>query len=310
MDSFSTSLLREKFVIRDPMPVSDEEPVVALSNRLVTPIPDSREKFVVRAQNMHSCIRMAARIVHSAQEEGPIMSRAKSFDWEESWKGVVEGYERKYNPNRWVAVYNEGKVVFSEGAYHPFLDIIETCDLKSPQDYSHSISVAENAFKQAGKVVKIDHDANIALVVNIASELARCGIILRGADKTTTFNFTAKPSGGRKVKVSQCLTVSAAFLEGIQLAFQVGMGSEKRKYDLIETGSEDDKRITAGEKRLARLNSAVNQFEQMLDVSYRPERPNLFEMVDEAKEVAHKILAPQIQEKIESGEMDDSEWVV
>ncbi len=310
MDSFSTSLLREKFVIRDPAPVSDEQPVIALSNRLVTPIPGSDEKYIVRAQNMHSCIRMAARIVHSAQEEGPIRNRPKAFDWAEAWEGVVEGYEKKYNPNRWVAVYSEGKPVYGEGDRHPFLDIIETCDYKSKQDYANSILVAENAFKQAGKIVKIDHDANIALVVNISSEIARCGIILRGADKTTTFNFTARKRAGRMVKISQCLTVSAAFLEGIQLAFQVGMGHEKRRYDIIQMGSEDDKKIEAGDKRLKRLTGAINQFEQMLDVSYRPERPNLFDMVEDAKEVAKKILAPQIEEKIRTGELDKSDWVM
>lgn len=310
MDAFSTTLLREKFVIRDPAPVSDEEPVVALSNRLVTPIPGSEEKFVVRAQNMHSCIRMAARIVAAAQEKGPILSRPRPFDWADAWQGVNEGFERKYNPNRWIAIYSAGKVVFGDGNHHPFLDIIETCDFKSRQDYEHSITMAENAFKQAGKVVRIDHDANIAMVVNITSELARCGIILRGADKTTTFNFTGKPKGGRPVRISQCLTVSAAFLEGIQLAFQVGMGKQKRRYGFLEIGSEDYKRVEAGEKRLGRLNSAIRQFDQILEVAYRPDRPDFFKMVDEAEDVARKILAPQIEAKIESGELDDEEWIV
>jgi hypothetical protein len=310
MDSFSTTLLRERFIIRDPAPVSDEEPVIALSNRVVTPVPGSDEKFVVRAQNMHTCIRMAARIVHSAQEEGPIMSRDVSFDWEEAWKGITEGFEKKFNPRRWISVYHGGKAAFSKGEHHSFLDIVEACDFKNRDDYSGSIALAEEAFKKAGKVVTIEHDANIALVVNITGELARCGVILRGADKTTTFNFTAKPYGGNKPKISQCLTVSAAFLEGIQLAFQIGMGQAKRSYDLIESDSDENKKIDAGEKRISRLNGAILQFERMLDVTYRPERPNLFEYIEEAKEVSRKILAPQIQAKIASGEMDESEWVV
>ncbi len=312
MDAFSTTLLREKFEIRDSAPVSDEEPVVALSNRLVTPIPGSPkgEKFVVRAQNMHSCIRMAAKIVTATLDEGSLIEREKPYDWEKAWDSVNEGFEKKYNPARWVAVYFKGKLVFSEGNHHQFLDIIEGCDAKSAQDYEHSVVMAENAFKQAGKVVRITHDANIALVVNITPEQGRCGVILRGADKTTTFNFTAKPKGGKEVKVSQSLTVSAAYLEGIQLAFQVGMGREKRKYGLIEAGTDEYIKVEAAEKRLGRLNAAVRQFDQMLNVSYRPDKPDFFKMVEDAQGVARTMLAPQIQEKLESGELDEDEWVI
>ncbi len=317
MKEFNTTLLREKFIIRDPTPVSDEAPVIALSNRLVATLPQRNahefrdpETFVVRAQNMHSCIRMAARLAHSSADEGPVMDRKIPFRWDKAWEAVIDGYEKNFNPNRWVAVYHKGKPVFSEGEHHPFLDIIEACDAKNQGDYESSIELAEEAFKKAGKVVNIDHDANIALVVSITDELARCGIILRGADKTTTFNFTAKSVRGAKIKVSQSLTVSAAFLEGIQLAFQVGMGKEKLRYDLIEKGSEEAAQIEKSEERLKRLTAAVNQYEHMADVNYRPERPNFFKMAEEAEDVAKKILAPQIKAKIESGELNEADWVM
>lgn len=314
MDEFSTTLLREKFIIRDPLPVSDDAPVIALSNRIVVPLPlkatDEPETFVVRAQNMHSCTRMAGRLLHSAQTEGPVHNRSHPYDWEMVWKEVTDAFERKYNENRWIAVYYRGKPVYQQGVHHPFLDIIEACDSRSEQEYGQTVEIAEGAFKQAGKVVKIEHDANVALVVSVRPDLGRCGIILRGADKTTTFNFTAKPMGGRPVKPSQCLSVSAAFLEGIQLSFQVGMGKEKLRHGLIERKSDAAKQIEEGEKRLARLMSGIRQFEQLSDVTYRPERPDFFKMLDDAQDVAKKILAPQIAARIASGDLDEKDWVV
>lgn len=310
MDTFSTSLLREKFVIRDPSPLSDEEPVVALSNRLVTPMPGGKEKFIIRGQNMHTCIRMAARLIASSQDYGPIMNRPTPFDWDDVWNAVTDGFEKTYNDRIWVAVYMDGKVVFSKGDHHAFLDIIETCDHKSAQDYSSSINMAENAFKQAGKIVTIEYDPNIALVVNITPDIARCGIILRGAAKTTTFNFTAKKKNYRKVKIPQCFYVSAAFLEGIQLAYSVGTGREKIHFGIIEKGTTDFKRVKAGEKRLKSLEDIIRQFEKDLDVHYRPERPKLSEFAYNAREVANKILTPEIIEKIESGELNKEDWVL
>ena len=73
MKNFNTTLLREKFVIRDAFAnkgkdlTGEKAPVIAMSNRMVIPLINSdgsvHEKFVIRAQNMHTCTRMAAKIV-------------------------------------------------------------------------------------------------------------------------------------------------------------------------------------------------------------------------------------------------------
>ncbi|MEM6780236.1 MAG: hypothetical protein AAF569_00060 [Pseudomonadota bacterium] len=311
---FNSSLVREKFVISATQKLENEDDVVALSNRMVVAMyserTGERESFVVRAQNMHSCVRFAAMIVKEFQDSGPIMVRRRKFYWQDLWQEVIKGYERDWNPDIWGVVYHKGRIVFEEGEHHAFLDIIEQCDAANNGKYKESIEFAEEAFKKAGKDVHIEYDSNIALVVAFKSDEAKCGVILRSANRTTTFNFTAKKKpNGSSVRVSQSLTVSAAFLEGIQLAFQAGMYNKKKAYKLIEQYSDDDRKGKRTVERVGSLNRAINKYEMLYDVTYRPERPNFSKAIIDAEEVAHTILAPQIQEMIESGEQDQGEWV-
>lgn len=318
MSEFNTSLLREKFTIQDVMPadLSDHGPVIALSNRLALPLmwetSDTAETYVVRAQNMHLCARLAAQIAHDFQENGPFIDREKPFDFAEAYKTIVKGYEDKWNKAHWSAVYHKGRVLFEggPGKRHPFVDIIEQCDARNKDDYAKAVRVAEDAFKQAGRLVRIEHDSNIALVVSIKPEEGKCGVIVRGPARTTTFNFTARQKQGRKVRVSQILSAAAAYLEGIQIAFLVGMTDQKVRYDMIERSSEEARKAEEASKKLGRLNVALSQFESLLDVFYRPDRPDFAKMVDEAGEFARKVLSAEIEKKIKSGEVDPKDWVV
>lgn len=321
MADFNTTLLREKFVIRDafsdnkPRRQQETPPVIALSNRIVLPLVSkdglASETLIVRAQNMHTCTRMAARIVGEFQDVGPILTRQRPFDWKYAWLSITKGYEQKYNPNRWVAVYHKGRVIYEDGETqrHPFLDIIEQCDARNPDDYEKAVHVAEDAFRQAGKIVTIQHDSNVALVLNYTPEEARSGVIVRGPNRTMTFNFTAKAKAGRPVKISQCLSVAAAFLEGIQLAFQVGMIRQKQVYDMIDAGSEESSKGRESSEKLGRLNGAIQQFENLLEVTYRPDRPDFGNMIDEAQVFAKQALAVELQRRIDAGEIDKADWV-
>jgi hypothetical protein len=321
MKDFNTTLLREKFIIRDafsdnkPRRQQDTPPVIALSNRIVLPLTYSDGKFtetlVVRSQNMHNCVRMAARIIQEFQDTGPLVNRQVPFDWKYAWQSITKGYEQKFNPNRWIAVYHKGRAIFEDGETprHTFLDIIEQCDARNPDDYDKAVNVAEDAFRQAGKIVNITHDSNVALVLNYTPAEARAGVIVRGPNRTMTFNFSAKPKEGRAVKISQCLSIAAAFLEGIQMAFQVGMIRQKQSYDMLEAGSPEIQRGRDASEKLGRLNGAIQQFENLLEVTYRPERPEFGQMVDEAQNFAKQTLAAELQRKIDAGEVDKSEWV-
>ncbi len=313
---FKCSLLREKFILRDAAEdLSDSVPVIALSNRMVLALSGDEgadpETYIVRTQNMHSCARLCAAIAKEYEERGAIMSRPSAFSWAPLWNDVIKGYEKDWNPDIWCAIYAKGRVLYEHGTRHPFLDIIEKCDAASGQSYDESLLFAEKAFSQAGRVVKIDHDGNVALIMAIGEDEAKCGVILRGANRKTTFNFTVKKHKirGENIRVPTILTMAAAFLDGVQLAFAVGMANKKKAIGLIEKYSDEDRKAKRATDRLLNLSNAIETIELKYNVTYRPDRPNFQKMVRDAESFALTILRPQIEAKIASGELNAKDWV-
>ncbi len=310
MPEFHSTLLREKFVIQDMVSadIYDRAPIVALSNRIIVPLGGVRgqdENFVIRAQNMHCCARLAAHVAREHQENGPLLRRARPFDWDYAWISLVKGYEKKWNPARWVAVYHKGRVIYEahgeQGHRHPFVDVIEQCDARSKGQYEQSLAIAKDAFRQAGKLVDIQYESNVALTVHVTDSEGKCGLILRGPNRTTTFSFTARSRAGRGVRPSQCLSAAAAFLEGIQMTFMIAMARQKVAFGVIPASSDEARQgIEAGQK-LGRLKDAIDQFERLLDVTYRPDRPDFTEMVDSALVFAKNLIMKKILEEREAG---------
>lgn len=296
MDSnFSTNLLREKFTIIDPRARTEEarQPVIALSNRLHLTLSskEGTEVYSVRAQNMHLSVRFAARIIRSFRNSGPIMNRETPFDWSSACDAIISDYEHTYNPNYWISVHHDGKLVFEKGERHILLDVIEKCAKDNGGNYDDAVPLAEDIFKQAGKDVNISYDGNVALVVEVKDNRGRFGIILRGAERSTTFNFTAK--GNEKtpdLSIPHCLEVSAAYLEGIQLAFLVGMNQEKLRMGIIDRDSDEDKKTVEARRRLGRLTTEISSLEAIFDVRYRPEKPEFSQIITEAEELARDTL--------------------
>lgn len=295
MKHFNGSLLREKFVIRDAGITDEASAVVALSNRFVVELRNDQgdlvEVFIVRAQNMHLTVRTAARILNEYKTRGPISSRVDPYKWDQAWDAIVNDYEYTYNPDRWLAIYHDGKCIFKSGEHHPFLDMIEKCDFENDKDYDYSIPVAEELLKQTGKEVKIQHDANVALSVECKPESGRFGIILRGANKTTTFSYLAAPKADG-LNIPQCLGAAAAFLEGVQLAFAMGMNTEKIRIGIIERHSKEEKQTREGKQRVARLTSEIAALEKAHDVNYRPEKPEFHHIMMDAEQLGQRILVP------------------
>lgn len=297
MTEFNTSLLREKFSIHDSDPATlEEKSIIALSNRIVIELKGQKKEhneiFVIRAQNMHSCVRMAARIIKSFKTAGPIMNRAKTFDWEAAWDSIVSDYEYRYNHERWISIYHKGHTIYQSGEHHLLLDVIEKCDARNSHHYDRAIPMAEEAFKQAGKIVKIEHDSNVALVINMDKTLARFGVIMRGPSRTTTFNFSVQPKDKEPLNMPQCLAGAGSFLEGVQLAFMLGMNNIKLNMGIIPRFSEDEKKTKEAGQRLSRLNAEISNLERAFEVRYRPEKPDLFAIVADAEKLAMKILTP------------------
>lgn len=297
MYNFTSALSREKFIIHSPKTGPKEETAVtALSNRFVveleTPQGRPNEVFVVRGHNMHSVVRMAGRIIYEFNERGPIAGRQISFAWDGAWSSIINDYEYAYNPQRWIAVYHAGKCVFSAGEYHPFLDMIEKCDHGNTEDYDYSIPKAERLFRDAGKEFKIEHNANVALSVHFEKHEGRGGVILRGSNQTTTFSFIVRPKPKMQINIPQCLAGAAAFLEGVQLSFLMGMNTEKIRIGLIKRFSKEEKQTKDGKKRLNRLANEILSMENAHNVHYRPEKPEFHLLMAQAEELGQRILEP------------------
>jgi len=314
MQEFKTSLLREKFTL---YPLNeDEEPIIALSNRISVPLKSDdgidNETFIVRTQNMHSCARVAAAIVKQFTEHGSLTEGAMPVKWNLLWGDVIKGYEKDWNPDIWCAIYHKGRVIFQDGEHHPFLDIIEKCDIANKGEYIESIKFAETAFGQAGKQVRIEHDSNVALISSTTEEKAKCGIIVRAATGATTFNYTSSTREESPLKIHPytTMTVSAAFLEAIQLAFQVGLINKKQQFKLIERYSDEERQHRRATNRLANLNRAISNYEENFNVNYRPDRPTVKDMVQKAEDFAIKMLKPEIEDKLADGSLDSKDWVI
>lgn len=298
---FSCVLLREKFVIRDASTTNPEDTLVAVSNRLSITLHDGSGKiseiFVVRSQSMHICTRMAAKIIRTFQDLGPLMSRDFKFDFDAAWNDITEEYERQYNENCWLSVYNKGRRIFKSNDYHAFLDIIENCDAKNTStNYETSVMLAEEIFAQSGKKITIDYDGHTGLVIDIRKARARCSMILRSPLRRTNFNYTAtlKADGVEEINIPQCLTVAAAFLEGVQLAFFIGRVNEYQRLDNKLNTQEDLRIARAARLRVQRLEGDIRNFEVRFNVTYRPERPEFPHITIESEKYFHRI---DIEEK-------------
>lgn len=289
----NTTMLREKFIIHEDD--GKTEPMIAVGNRIALPLVSKsgrvEERLVVRGQNMHTTLRMAGMIARTFYNDGPILHRSPSFPWGPNWKAWIPEYEMQHNDRNWIAVYSGGRAIFKDGAYHPFLDIIEQCDARNRDEYDRAVSIAEAAFNQAGRGVRIDHQTTIAMVLGAATDKSRIGLIYRNPQHSSTFNFVIEPGTGNKTKIKaanagphQILMHAAAWLELVQLAVAAGFYKAKRA-DLIA----DLPPVQAVQNRLGKLNSEIENFENMYMTGYRPERPNMMDLIDEAANYAKGI---------------------
>lgn len=293
-DPFQASLLREKFTIREVD--SSEEPAIALSNRMSISLANDkgteRETFVIRTQNMHTCIRAAAAIVREHEERGAISYRVSDFHWETLWMDIIKGYEKDWNEDIWCAIYFNGRLLYGYGSHHVFLDIIEQCDAHQKGDYLDSLPFAERIFQRAGKIVRIDHESNVAMIVSVTPEEAKAGIILRGASRKSTFSFKAFKRDQPRALVLRpptVLSICAAFLEGMQITFLVGTLNMKYKMAMMERFSDEYRHKERATTRLGNLNRAVLQFDKDFTVTYRPEQPDFQRHVEDAEKSAARM---------------------
>jgi hypothetical protein len=280
----NTSLLRERFVLQDTG--FKEDPMIALGNRILLPLNSQNgqlsERLVIRAHSMHMALRMAARLTQSFYEQGPLINRQIPIDWKSIWYDITTDFERPQTPETWICIYHQGKIVYQEGHHHPFLDVIEKCDVKNRAEYDNAINIAEDIFKQQGKMVKIDHDVNIGVVIGVMEDQTRCGLVLRSPKQTTTFNFHIKDKG-KKIHPHTGFDLAADLLEGIQLSVTAGFAEGLLDSNEIGASSPMAKKMQASFNRIGRLTKAINSYNNLYNIRYRTEQPDFKAIMDEAR---------------------------
>ncbi|MFH1159058.1 MAG: hypothetical protein V1721_09325 [Pseudomonadota bacterium] len=280
MEDFNISLVREKIVFADDEigegVDSGKAPVIIRSNRIFLKLGSapSVEKVVIRAQNMHTTLRLAGKILYSYYREGSLLARDPPFDWAAQWEAVLSSYEKDFNPKIWTAVYVNGKPVFKTTT-SPFVDVIEKCALLTIDNYDATMEVTESALKQIGHAMRIEHASNVAAILTDTGDSMRCGIIHRASSKDTTFSFTGT-GGEQHNRIVQFMGIAAAYLELFNLRFTIRTLQEKIRKGEIRKVSPESNQIRAAVVRQSALSKAVSSHEEIYDIKYRPAKPDLF----------------------------------
>jgi hypothetical protein len=308
----NTSMLRERFAIKDidseasSNKAAQRSPVIALGNRLTLPLKMGdgiiSEHLIVRGHNMHSVARMAAKLFQDFNKTGPLLNRTPLYGWDEAWQSVTSNYEELYNPKNWISVYHKGRMIYKNGEYHPFLDIIEQCDATNREEYDEAVKIAEQAFLKAGRAVRIDKQTNIAAVIGVNNKKSRCGLVQRNPRRSTTFNFTLEPKLDEmtgKTMIADphtCLNMCAAFLEGIQLSFTIGRLNLEIRHKQLSRTDPMTRQANAAQLRIGRLNGEIKGYRNLYETKFRPEQPDFMMIVEDTEESLRDLYITREQE--------------
>jgi hypothetical protein len=283
MEEFNASLVREKIILTDDAPKdsarADAGSTTIRSNRILLKLGHraATEKIVIRAQNMHTTLRFASRLLYHYHKGGSFLNRETPYDWDVQWDGVLSRYEKEFNQNSWAAVYINGKPMFKTTS-SPFVDVIEQCALLTIDNYDATMTVTESALKQVGRAMRIQHSSNVATIFTDSGDSMRCGVIHRTEMRDTTFNFTAT-GGEQHNRTVQSLSVAADYLEAINLRFVIRGLQEKLRKGEIKNISPEANQIRMAAARQMSINKGIVSFEDVYTVKYRPEKPDFFSNV-------------------------------
>lgn len=280
MSVFEAMLVRERINITqrpiDAGPDAQTETTVIRSTRLHLPLPGSVkvENVVIRAQNMHTTLRIGAKVLFSFYKSGSFRTRAEPFDWQAMWEMLHTSYELKFSPDVWAAIYVDGDAVFKT-EHAPFVDVIEQCALLSVDNYDATMPLTEKVLGHLGQDAHIEHVAKVASVFTDDGAHMRCGVIHRAEGKDTTFSFTA--TGGEVYsRVIQGFNIAASFLEAIDIRYYMRDVHKKLNTGKLARTSPEMGKFNAGPQRLKDLRRGLDAFEQHFEVRYRPEKPDVF----------------------------------
>lgn len=279
----SISLLREKFTIREV--AIDSTPVVALGNRLRVDLPKQSTPLIIRGHSMHMTLRFGAEIIRQLSYLSHVEEVETLFQWNDIWQKIIKPFEQDTNPETWIVIYYQGKIIFEYNPHHMFFDVLEQCEYKNQhaQDkYEKSILTAQSAFRQSGKDVLIEEESHVGFILDDTDVEKRLAVILRIPGEKATFITRITPDIDVKKKPYShiCMGVAADYIEAINMAVRIGFMENNVRDGTIEKNSDRMKEYKNFRHRLGKLSMAIQQIENQYNVKYRPERPD-FEYIQE-----------------------------
>ena len=282
MKEFTANLTREKFMLSSESGGTPEDngPSHAASNRLEIKLGSKKkeglERFVIRAQNMQTCLRIAAHVAYHFYEHGDLPKSGRNrFEWRFIFKSVTEVYEEKWNPHIWATIYHKGRVLYKEGAdYEPFLDVVELCMAYDEADYSTVVHTLEEMFERAKRPIKINYDPDPAVKLTGDQHEGRLNIACRGPHGKEVLKTQIKRKETRDVRISPCLSAAAAIIEAYQLGFFVAKVNEQMHHAMLTLSNPEAVQGDHASRRITRMEEAITDFEDMYHVAYRPKPPN------------------------------------
>ena len=305
MKEFSAQLTREKFLLLPKDKGEDEAQALtkAVGNRLEIELASKKDEapevFIIRAQNMQTCLRIGAHVAYHYFEFGDLPSTGRDrFEWKHIFKSVTEVYEEKWNPEIWAVIYRRGRILFKAGTdYNPLLDIVEMCMAYEKIDYASAPHILESMFEKAGKPLKVSHDPEPALKLNGDPVEARLNIMRRGPKGREVLKMQIKKKEGREVRMSPCLTAGAAVIEAYQLGFFVAKVNEMMHHAMVTLSNPEAVQGDHASRRINRMEEALEEFEERYHVAYRPKPPNFEHFSKDVADHFDKLYAEASQER-------------
>ena len=282
MKDFSAQLTREKFLFhtKEEDTADIESLQKAMGNRLEISLYSreggKKQRYIIRAQNMHICLRIGAHVAYHIYKFGSLTSQGgKQFDWPFIFDALTEVYEKKWNPYIWAAIYCNGKCLFKSGKQdQSLLEIVEKCMAYHDDiPYSSVVHAVEDMFRKAGTPVEIDYSGEPVINLSGTKQRARINLLKRAPTDKEVIKIEIKTKRRRNIGLASCLGASAAILEAFQLGFFAARVNEQVTH---KKKNFNDKEVLQGDhaaRRIANMKNVLRDFESEYLVNYSPRAP-------------------------------------
>lgn len=275
-------LRRERLSFEYPPDMSGTSKTqLCLSNRLVLSLKTEShtETIVLRAQNMHLCLNMAARIAKDFDKLGPLSSRTGKTDWEDIWNKLIQGYEYNWNFSRWITIYSGGKVLFDKGpgTPPPQLNRLEEIIFEMNENYKMALAEFHRQISTDDQI-SVTHKSSLALKAEVTDNHQRCSMLCRAAQDSNIVTIIGEaPEDAQPFNLHGSLAQFGDYQQGFQYAFMLGMTTQNIEQNKIPANSslaEQEQHKLALIKELARLSTKIDNLKSLYTFHYRPEEPD------------------------------------